>query len=138
MSSSPTRRRSSFPLARTAAAVTLLSWLLAGLPRLRSPASTPAAVPEEVPPTWATDINQDASPVPEGGRVVTGKLLAGQKRARGGTCGQEDQVAIGPGCWLALEKKPKPPPARCGDFYEHGGRCFVPVLEVKVPNTIVQ
>lgn len=131
-------RRFRFPLARAAAAITLVSWLVQGLHR-GHPAPSVGAPASEVPPTWATDINQDATPAPEGGRVVTGKLLTGQKRVKGGTCNQEDQVPIGQGCWLALEKRPKPPPVRCGDFYEHAGRCFVPVLEApRTPNSIVQ
>ncbi len=131
-------RRSGFPLARTATAITLLSWLVAGLPRVRPVPPPVPYVPEDVPPTWATDINQDASPVPEGGRVVTGKLLVGQKRAKGGTCNTDEQVAIGPGCWVEVAKKPLPPPVRCGSFYEHAGKCYLPVLETRVPNTIVQ
>ena len=96
-------------------------------------------MPADVVPIWSTDINQNMGSGPPGGRVVTGKLLDGQKPVRGGTCGHKDQVAIGAGCWLALKKKPLPPPIRCEDFFEYNGECFVPVkAEPKLPTSIQQ
>ena len=133
-------RRSSFPLARVAAAITIASWVIQGVQR-QAPSTLPPPPPEAPPadpaPVWSTDLNLGAAPPPPGGRVVTGKLLDGQKPARGGTCGFEDQVAIGAGCWLALEKKPKPPPIRCGDYFEYAGKCYVPVkANPKLPTSI--
>ena len=140
--SSPARtmtpRRARFPLARVAAAVTLLSWVIQGVQRSTSPEVVPPP-PTDVVPSWATDINQNVGSAPEGGRVVTGKLLDGQKPARGGTCGTEDQVAIGKGCWVLLDKRPKPPPLRCGDYFEYASRCYIPVkAEPKLPTSITQ
>lgn len=131
-------RRHRFPLARVAAAITLLSWVIQGVQR-SGPTTVPQAPPPEAAPVWSTDVNLGAAPPPPGGRVVTGKLLEGQKPARGGTCGFEDQVAIGAGCWLTLEKKPKPPPIRCGDYFEHAGKCYVPVkANPRLPTSIPQ
>lgn len=134
-------RRSSFPLARVAAAITIASWVIQGVQR-QAPSTVAPTPPEAMPPTdsapiWSTDINLNVGPPPQGGRVVTGKLLSGQKPARGGTCGHEDQIAIGQGCWMVMKKAPKPPPIRCGDFFEYNGECYIPVkAEPKLPTSI--
>lgn len=137
-------RRSSFPLARVAAAITIASWVVQGVQRqapstMPPPPGKPApeAVPLEEAPSWATDITQNVGPPPLGGRVVTGRLLNGQKPARNGQCGGGQQVAIGAGCWLALEMKPKPPPVRCEDYFEYNGKCYIPIkAEPKLPTSI--
>lgn len=130
-------RRSRFPLARVAAVITIASWVVQGVQRQAPSGVPPPPSPADPAPVWSSDVNLGAAPPPPGGRVVTGKLLEGQKPARGGTCGFEDQVAIGQGCWLALEKKPKPPPIRCGDYFEHAGKCYVPVkANPRLPTSI--
>lgn len=133
-------RRSSFPLARVAAVITIASWVIQGVQR-PSPSTVPPTAPETPPadpaPVWSTDLNLGAAPPPPGGRVVTGKLLEGQKPARGGSCGFGDQVAIGAGCWLELAKKPSPPPVRCGDYFEYNGKCYIPIKAApKLPTSI--
>lgn len=133
-----TPRRARFPLARVAAAITLLSWVIQGVQRSTSPEVVPPP-PTDAAPSWATDVTQNVGPPPAGGRVVTGKLLDGQKPARGGQCGGGDQVAIGAGCWLQLAKMPSPPPIRCEDYFEHNGKCYIPVkAEPKLPTSITQ
>lgn len=130
-------RRSSFPLARVAAAITIASWVIQGVQRQAPSTVAPTAPPSEEAPSWATDITQNVGPPPQGGRVVTGRLLNGQKPARNGQCGGGDQVAIGAGCWLALKKKPKPPPIRCEDYFEYNGECYIPIkAEPKLPTSI--
>lgn len=137
----PRIRRSSFPLARVAAVITIASWVIQGVQR-QAPSTMPPTAPETPPadpaPVWSTDVNLGAVPPPPGGRVVTGKLLEGQKPAHGGTCGFEDHVAIGQGCWVEVAKKPKPPPIRCGEsFFEHAGKCYIPVkANPKLPTSI--
>lgn len=131
------RVRSALTTVRLVAFLTLLAWVIQPA-QLYYASPTPALTAEapEVPPSWISDIAADATPSPPGGRVVTGMLLTGQKPAKGGECNHEDQTAIGKGCWVELAKKPKPPPILCGDYYEHKGHCFAPVLQAKVPNTI--
>lgn len=136
-------RRSRFPLAQVAAVITISSWVIQGVQRSapsgvpQTPPPVPVALPSEAVPIWSSDVTQNVGPPPSGGRVVTGKLLDGQKAARGGTCGHEDQVAIGRGCWMVMKKQPKPPPIRCGDLFEYNGECYIPVkAEPKLPTSI--
>ncbi len=43
------------------------------------------------------------------------------------------EVDINGGCWMGVVRRPP-----CGQFYEHGGRCYVPVRESPRPPTSVE
>ncbi|WP_434391481.1 hypothetical protein [Melittangium boletus] len=45
----------------------------------------------------------------------------------------DGQVEINGGCWSRMEQRPP-----CGQFYEHQGRCYVPVRETPRPPTSVE
>ncbi|WP_434379948.1 hypothetical protein [Melittangium boletus] len=44
-----------------------------------------------------------------------------------------EQEEINGGCWSEMRMKPP-----CGQFYEHAGKCYVPVRETPRPPTSVQ
>lgn len=98
------------------------------------PRSAPPASEEAPPAIWATDgAAEDAGPI---ARPMPGKPFEGQKKP---PCNKKlGQVALNGGCWLALEVRPSEVPGCGADYFEHGGKCYLPVQQATRPPTSVQ
>lgn len=90
-----------------------------------------AELPESPPEIWATDGEQSSAPV---ARPMPAKPFEGQKRP---PCTKVAQVELNGGCWVALEVRPNQVPGCGPDYFEHGGKCYLPVRQApKVPTSI--
>jgi len=99
---------------------------------LSNPPSTPLALPEDEPPeSWATDA-ADAG-VDAIARPMPGAAFKGQKKP---PCTLE-QRAILEACWVEVARRPLED--HCGrEFFEHEGRCYLPVREAERPPTSME
>jgi hypothetical protein len=96
------------------------------------PVLPPAPVPLPVPPLeWTTD-GRTGPP-----SALAGLPAPGPNQKRAGTCTDGVEEEINGGCWLATDKEPPCPRARGGwVFFEHDGKCWVPVARAApVPTT---
>lgn len=98
-----------------------------------TPDTTRARTYDDPPEVWATDGAADAGPV---ARPMPGKPFEGQKRP---PCDKAlGQVEIVGACWLALEVRPSQVPGCGADYFEHDGKCYLPVKQAKRPPTSVE
>jgi hypothetical protein len=117
------------PRALGALAASLVLWaVFAPHPRVIHEEPTFEEVtPEDAPKDWLTrDEGTIAVPMPP-------KRLERQQAPPCDPAPSSGELAINGGCWSRMERRPP-----CAQFYEHEGRCYVPVREMPRPPTSVE
>lgn len=98
-------------------------------------ADVAATAPEAPPAVWASD-GADMGDAGTIARPMPSAPFEGQKKP---PCNKHlGQVEANGACWLALEVKPSEVPGCGPDYFEHGGKCYLPVRQAKrLPTSVM-